>query len=35
MSSANQKTEPTKAAFVVVANRLPVDRMENPNGSVD
>ncbi|HLL61986.1 MAG TPA: trehalose-6-phosphate synthase [Propionibacteriaceae bacterium] len=35
MSSANQKTEPTKAAFVVVANRLPVDRMENPDGSVD
>lgn len=25
----------TKASFVVVANRLPVDRIENPDGSVD
>ncbi len=25
----------TKASFVVVANRLPVDRVENPDGSVD
>src|SRR5215207_1990227 len=35
MSSANQKPEPRRATFVVVANRLPVDRVENPDGSVD
>ncbi len=27
--------EKTTASFVVVANRLPVDRVENPDGSVD
>ena len=35
MSSANQKPDPRRATFVVVANRLPVDRVENPDGSVD
>ena len=34
MSSANSVRTPA-ATFVVVANRLPVDRVENPDGSVD
>src|SRR5919112_4586164 len=35
MSSANPKPEPRRATFVVVANRLPVDRIENPDGPGD
>ena len=36
MSAANQKSRRSgKATFVVVANRLPVDRVENADGSVD
>ena len=33
MSPAANAHAPTKAAFVVVANRLPVDRVEQPDGS--
>jgi trehalose 6-phosphate synthase len=33
MSPAANAHEPAKAAFVVVANRLPVDRVEQPDGS--
>ena len=35
MTPAQQHTEAHTATFVVVANRLPVDRTENPDGSVD
>ena len=34
MSAAKRRTS-KRASFVVVANRLPVDRIENPDGSVD
>jgi trehalose 6-phosphate synthase len=33
MSAAANANGPTDAAFVVVANRLPVDRVEHPDGS--
>jgi trehalose 6-phosphate synthase len=33
--SANSTAPKAAASFVVVANRLPVDRIENPDGSVD
>ena len=35
MSSAKQKPRTGNATFVVVANRLPVDRVENGDGGVD
>ena len=35
MSPADHAPSPTTASFVVVANRLPVDRVEHPDGSVD
>jgi trehalose 6-phosphate synthase len=34
MSAAKRKTR-ARAPFVVVANRLPVDRIENPDGTVE
>ena len=33
--SAAERPDTKKASFVVVANRLPVDRIENPDGTVD
>ncbi len=35
MSTTPEKAPSTRASFVVVANRLPVDRVENPDGSTD
>src|SRR4051794_6078655 len=33
--SAAKRQSPEKASFVVVANRLPVDKIVNPDGSVE
>jgi len=35
MSSTPAQIRPASATFVVVANRLPVDRVEDPDGSAD
>jgi trehalose 6-phosphate synthase len=35
MSPEREESEPDPASFVVVANRLPVDRVENPDGTGD
>jgi trehalose 6-phosphate synthase len=34
-STPPEPTAATRASFVVVANRLPVDRVENPDGTID